>query len=75
MRYAQARYQSAQREMAYRIYISDCIRMITESVAGFGSGPYMCKRFYDMINSKKTDARSGEEIVVDVLTRMGVSVV
>lgn len=75
MRYATARYQSQQRDLAYRIYVSDGIRIISESAAKAAGGTFMSKRFSDLIKPKTTDTRSGEEIAADVFKRMGVSVI
>lgn len=75
MRYATARFNQHQRDLAYRIYVTDGIRIISESAAKQCGGPFMGKRFYDMIKPKKVDNRSGEEIAADVFRRMGVDVV
>ena len=52
MRYAVARYNEYQRKTAYRIYISDCLRMITENTAKASSGNYITMRYADMIDNK-----------------------
>lgn len=75
MRYAIARYQSQQRDLAYRIYVSECLRMISENAAGGGGGSYMDVKFEDVVNPKPVDNRTGEEIAADIIKRAGIEVV
>lgn len=74
MRYVTARFESHQRDLVYRIFVTDALRMISESAAKFGGGSFMGKRFYEIIKPKKVDNRSGEQIAVDVFKKMGVTV-
>ena len=75
MRYAMARYQSQQRDLAYRIYVTDCLRMVTENTAKISQGFYTAARFYDVINPKPVDNRSGNEIAADIIKRAGIEVI
>ena len=75
MRYAMARYQSQQRDLAYRIYVTDCLRMATENTAKMSKGAYTVARFYDIINPKPVDNRNGEEIAADIIKRAGIKVI
>ena len=59
MRYAMARYQSQQRDLAYRIYVTDCLRIISENTAKFGGGAYITAKFVDIIKSTTVDKRTG----------------
>ena len=70
LRYALARYTSHQRDMAYRIYV-------TESLRAIGKGGYIKPHFTDLIKPKKPkteDTRTGEQIAFDVLNRIGIEV-
>ena len=75
MRYAMARYQSQQRDLAYRIYVSDCLRIISENAAKMCGGSYMTAKFADIINPKPVDNRTGEEIAADIIKRAGIEVI
>ena len=75
MRYAVARYQSQQRDLAYRIYVCDCLRMISENTANSGGGIFMTAKFADIINPKTVDSRTGEEIAADIIKRAGIEVI
>ena len=75
MRYAMARYQSQQRDLAYRIYVTDCLRMVTENAAKLSKGTYTEARFYDIINQKPVVNRTGEEIAADIIKRAGIEVI
>ena len=75
MRYAMARYQSQQRDLAYRIYIGDCLRIISENTAKMGGGSYITAKIADIINPKPVDDRTGEEIAADIIKRAGIEVI
>ena len=75
MRYAIARYQSQRRDLAYRIYVAECLRMINENAASGGGSSYMAVKFEDVINPKHVDNRTGEEIAADIIKRAGIEVI
>ena len=75
MRYAMARYQSQQRDLAYRIYVTDCLRMVAKNTSIMSQGTYMESRFYDTINPKPVDNRTGEEIAADIIKQAGIEVI
>ena len=75
MRYAMARFNQHQRDLAYRIYVADCLRMTTENTAKMSQGSYTAARFYDIINPKPVDDRSGNEIAADIIKRAGIEVI
>ena len=75
MRYAMARYQSQQRDLAYRIYVTDCLRIISENTAKMGGGSYITAKFADIINTKPVDNRAVEEIAADIINRAGIEVI
>ena len=75
MRYAMARYQSQQRDLAYRIYVTDCLRIISENTAKMGGGSYITAKLADIINPKTTDNRTGEELAADIIKRAGIEVI
>lgn len=75
MRYVIARYKAEQREMAYRIFVTDCLRITTENTADLSKeGSYISKRYYDIINPAPVDDRTGDEIVLDIISRAGLEV-
>lgn len=74
MRYAMARYKSQQRDLAYRIYVTDCLRIISENTAKMCGGSYITAKLADIINPKPVDDRTGEEIAADIINRAGIEV-
>ena len=70
-----ARYQSQQRDLAYRIYVTDCLRIISENTAKMGKGSYITAKFADIINPKPVDKRTGEEIAADIIKQAGIEVI
>ena len=62
--------------MAYRVYITDALKIISENSAKFAGGSMISARFYDIINeqNKHDEKKTGEEIVADIITRAGLEV-
>ena len=67
MRYVKAKWQDRQQDFAYRIYITD-------SLYYMGRNQMLEKRYYDVIHPPKVDNRSGNEIAMDVIQRLGLKV-
>ena len=75
MRYVIARFNQHQRDLAYRIYVTDCLRIISENTSKMGGGSYITAKFADIINPKPVDDRTGEEIAADIIKRAGIEVI
>lgn len=56
-------FKQEQEEKAYRNYIAECLRVITENTAKSGGGSYMQIKYYDIINPKPVDNRTAEDII------------
>lgn len=59
---------------AYRIYVADSLRIIGENTARYAGGSYIKARLSDIVEPKKQDNRSCEEITADVVARCGLVV-
>lgn len=59
-------YSARQRQEAYQVYTTDCLSAIAK-----GLGAKVDKRYYDIIHPKPVDNRSAEEIVDDIVKKMG----
>lgn len=61
-------------EQAYRVYMSDAILTVTETVARAFGGKYMGYRYLDLVEPQAEETRTGEEIIADLgkkLEKMG----
>ena len=58
------------KDTAYRVYVTDCLKLITENTGNIS----LKSRYYDIIHPKKVDARTGDEIVADIIKRAGLVV-
>lgn len=67
MRYVRSKYNQYKTDQAYRIYITD-------SLYANGQGKALTARYYDLIHPKEIDPRSGDEIALDVINRLGLKV-
>lgn len=61
--------------MAYRIYVSEALRIVTENTAKSYGGSYLDEKFSEIISGKQIDNRSGDEIVSDIINRAGIEVI
>ena len=62
------------KDTAYLVYVTDCLKLIAENTANISRGQYMKSRYYDIIHPSKVDARTGDEIVEDIIKRAGLVV-
>jgi phosphoribosylformylglycinamidine (FGAM) synthase PurS component len=57
--------------MAYRIYVTDALKMLTENTARqVSDGKYYDLRWWDALN-KKSEEKSAEEIAEEILKGIG----
>jgi len=62
VRYVEARLRQEDRANAYRIYVTDALKVLTENSAGMVShGKAMSMRFIDIFNPP--EERTGEDII------------
>ena len=62
------------KDTAYRVYVTDALRLTVENTAKFAGGNYIKARYIDIIEPKKHDNRTGEEITADIIQRCGLVV-
>lgn len=78
MRYVAARLKQLRKDTAYRIYIADCLRIISESVADVskvygGEGRYIQTRYADILFPKPEETRTGAEIIEHLRQKLAVN--
>lgn len=61
------------REKAYRGYLTDVLRLMGENIATVARGSYIASRWLDLVEEKKPDNRSADEIAADVILHAGLS--
>lgn len=67
MRYAAASWAEKNERDAYKAYISEALRMISESTAKYAGGLYMSMKWLDVINPPKTETRTQEQVVQHIM--------
>lgn len=63
-------YKERQENKAFQYYIAEGVRLLTKN-----TGQYLNKSYYDIVNQKEQDNRTGEEIAMDVIKKCGLKVV
>lgn len=69
-----ARAKERAKTEAYRIYVTDALRIVAENTARYVGGNYIKARYADIIEPKKQDNRTCEEITADVVARCGLTI-
>ena len=70
MRYAIARYQSQQRDLVYRIYVTDCLRMSLDCTAHLSGHQLNLDRFADSYYPKPIVNRSADDIIEGIRNKL-----
>lgn len=65
-------YEAEQREKAYRLYIAETLRVLTENTARFAGG-YVQGRC-TVYDERHVENRTAQEIVEDVSRRAGITI-
>lgn len=50
-------------DKAYRVYVTDALKMIGENTARYAGGGYLKVRFADLIDPKPAETRTPEQII------------
>lgn len=58
-----AQCRKSERDEALRIYVSDCMMIMTKNTAQLGGGSIMTKRYSDLLKGEKEEKRTPEEII------------
>ena len=68
-----AEFKREQETKAYRIYVTETLRLLTENTAKFAGGAMIKEKYYDIINQKpkNVDKMTGDQIVADIVKRAG----
>lgn len=53
----------AAKEQAYRVYLTDVLKIIGENTAKYAGGSYMKARYLDITNPKPQETRTPDEII------------
>ncbi len=63
--YCVARAQKTGRDITYRVYVTDALKLLLERL-----GVNMDRRYYDTLSVKPEETRSSEEIISDIKSRL-----
>ena len=64
-------FHKEQHDKAYRIYVTDTLRVITENTSKQAGGSYMKIRFAEIFEPpKKEEERTAEEVISDLMDKL-----
>ena len=61
-------------EKAFRSYIADGIKCISEAIANQFGGSYLQERYADIITVSRVEEKTGDEIALEVIKKAGLKV-
>lgn len=63
-------FKKEQHEKAYKIYITDSLRIITENTAKANGGHYLQARYAELIEPIKEEKRTATEVISDLKEKL-----
>ena len=57
-------------ELAFRIYLTDCAKILTENTAKSAGGSYLTKSYLDIINPPPPETRTPEQVKQQILGKL-----
>lgn len=70
MRYVKAKAQENALAKAYRIYVTDSLKMISENTSKYAGGSSFSTRYYDLIKKPIAETRTSEEIIGGIKNKL-----
>lgn len=70
MRYIAARAEAAAKEEAYRIYVTQSLKLIAENTAKQVGGGYIKASYADLIHPKPEETRTADEIIAHMKEKL-----
>ena len=69
-----ALYKKRTEDEIYRVYVTDCLQMISENTANQVGGKFIQKRYYDILNPPPVETRTAEAITQEIADNCGIEV-
>nr|DAV09491.1 MAG TPA: hypothetical protein [Caudoviricetes sp.] len=57
-------------ELAFRIYVTNCAKILTENTAKSAGGSYLTKSYLDIINPPPPETRTPEQVKQQILGKL-----
>lgn len=67
-------FKKKQEKKLYQIYVTDTLKMINDNIAKNFGGSIIKTKYSEIIEYKKADDRTGDEVARDVINRIGLKV-
>lgn len=65
-----AYFNKEQKEKAYKTYITDTLRLMTENTAKQAGGSYIKARYIEIVDPPKEETRTAEEVIDRIKTKL-----
>ena len=63
-------FKKEQEEKAYKCYVTDALRLITENTAKASGGSYLRARYAEIIEPQKEEKRTANEVIIDLKEKL-----
>lgn len=68
-------FERESKELSYKIYVTNALKMVAENMAKYSNGSYPMQTWAEIIKPKPVDTRTGNEIVADIISKAGLTLV
>ena len=74
--YAIKKMRENQKELLYKVYITDALKIIADNTAHFAGGTMLSKRYYDLAYSVAiVEKEDPEKIIAEVTAKAGLEII
>lgn len=67
-------FNKKQREKLFQTYVTETLKLINDNIAKIHGGSVLKTRYSELIETKKIDNRTGDEVARNVIKRIGLKV-
>lgn len=71
MEYCIVSFRKQQEEMAWRVYVSDALKLVAENTERFAGGAHMSKRFFDFIKPQSSEQLTSSQVISNIRNKIG----
>lgn len=77
LRWVRAAWDEHTRDLSFRVYLTDAVRLAAENAAHIGGGAVMRDRWADTLDERRPveDTRDAEEIIADIAEKAGLTII
>jgi hypothetical protein len=64
-------FRKQQEEQAFKVYVTDALKIIAENTSRFAGGSHMSKRYYELISTRPSEPVSSAQVISRIRNKIG----